>query len=269
MNLQQLVDQIHQKKSFLCIGLDPDLEKLPKPFVRRPEAILPFLKAIIEATRDLCIAYKPNLAFFEAFGKKGWELFEETLSFIPDEHFVIADAKRGDIGNTSRKYAQAFFEQLPCDALTVAPYMGADSVLPFLSLPNKWVILLGLTSNPGSADFQMQKLENGRYLYEELLHSAKNWGTPEQLMFVIGATHPESFQSIRKIVPDHFLLVPGLGVQGGELEAVCRYGLNDQVGLLVNSSRGILYAGKGTDFAEASRKASKEIQEKMEEILKP
>ncbi len=267
MELSQLISQIRQKGSFLCIGLDPDLEKLPEPFAPRPESILPFLEEIIEATQDLCVAYKPNLAFFEALGKKGWELFEKTLALIPDEHFIIADAKRGDIGNTSRKYAQAFFETLPCDALTVAPYMGADSVLPFLGNKNKWVVLLGLTSNPGSADFQLQQLANGRLLYEELLHTAKKWGTPEQLMFVIGATHPESFQGIRKIVPDHFFLVPGVGAQGGDLEAVCRYGMNDQVGLLVNSSRGILYAGKGADFAEASRKAAKEIQMKMKEIL--
>ncbi len=268
MTLSALVDQIHQKESFLCIGLDPDPDKLPSHLDGSVESTYTFLKEIIESTKDLCVAYKPNLAFFEAFGSEGWELYEKILSLIPSEHFVIADAKRGDIGNTSKKYASAFFGHPNCDALTIAPYMGSDSVQPFLGNKEKWVILLGLTSNPGSEDFQMKKLANGRYVYEEVLYTAKEWGSPEELMFVIGATHPESFRNIRAILPDHFFLVPGVGAQGGSLAAVCEYGMNDQVGLLVNSSRGILYASKGEDFAEAARAKAKEMQAEMSGIMR-
>jgi orotidine-5'-phosphate decarboxylase len=267
MTLTELLGQIRQKESFLCIGLDPDPAKFPSHFGKDAESAYHFLKSIIEATHDLCVAYKPNLAFFEAFGSEGWALFEKVLAAIPDGQLVIADAKRGDIGNTSKKYATAFFDHHHCDALTIAPYMGSDSVLPFLGNKEKWVVLLGLTSNPGSEDFQMQKLENGRYLYEEVLHTAKGWGTPEELMFVIGATHPESFQNIRSILPDYFFLVPGVGAQGGSLAEVCEYGMNDQVGLLVNSSRGILYAGNDEHFAESARDKALELQQEMSVIL--
>ena len=267
MTLTQLVDQIYKKQSFLCIGLDPDPSRFPSYFGKDADSAYNFLEAIIEATHDLCVAYKPNLAFFEAYGYEGWELLERVLTLIPEEHFVIADAKRGDIGNTSQKYAKAFYDHLDCDALTVAPYMGSDSVVPFLGQKEKWLLLLGLTSNTGSEDFQMKKMANGRYLYEEVLYTAKEWGTPEQLMFVIGATHPESFQNIRTILPDHFFLVPGVGAQGGSLAAVCEYGMNDQVGLLVNSSRGILYAANDRTFADAARAAAKEMQGEMAKIL--
>jgi len=267
MKLNQLVDRIRSKSSFLCIGLDTDLDKIPVHFSKKPESLLAFNQAVIEATHDLCVAYKPNLAFYEAYGKEGWAVFEETLALIPDEHFVIADAKRGDIGNTSGRYAKAFFDRHNCDGLTVAPYMGSDSVQPFLGFEGKWVILLALTSNPGSQDFQQQQLQNGRHLYEEVLETAKSWGTPEQLMFVVGATHPQAFEKIRAIVPDHFLLVPGVGAQGGNLQEVCKYGLNENCGLLVNSSRGILYAGKDKDFAKASRKAALDLQTQMKKIL--
>lgn len=267
MTLNELVEEIRHKESFLCIGLDPDPARLPAHLDGSAESVFGFLKAIIENTHDLCVAYKPNLAFFEAFGSEGWQLFERVLELIPSNLLVIADAKRGDIGNTSKKYATAFFDRHQCDALTVAPYMGSDSVQPFLGNPEKWVVLLGLTSNPGSQDFQMHKLANGRYLYEEVLHTAKGWGSPEELMFVIGATHPESFQNIRAILPDHFFLVPGVGAQGGSLAAVCEYGMNDQIGLLVNSSRGILYASSGEDFAEAARKKAKEMQEEMSRVM--
>ncbi len=263
MNSNQLFKRIQAKQSFLCIGLDPDLDRFPAHFPREPQSILLFNRAIIEATKDLCVAYKPNLAFYEALGSEGWAIFEATLEMIPDDHLIIADAKRGDIGNTSRKYADAFFNQLNCDALTIAPYMGSDSVLPFLEYENKWVVLLGLTSNKGSQDFQSQLLEGGQPLFEKVLETAKEWGSPDQLMFVIGATHPESFARIREIVPDHFFLVPGVGAQGGSLQAVCEYGMNEKCGLLINSSRGILYASNGEDFADAARAAAKELQEQM------
>ncbi|MEM8526637.1 MAG: orotidine-5'-phosphate decarboxylase [Bacteroidota bacterium] len=266
MTRQQLYQNILSKQSYLCVGLDPDLDRLPKHLLELDDPIFEFNKAIIDATQDLCVAYKPNLAFYEALGTKGWMAFEKTVNYISSNHFIIADAKRGDIGNTSKKYAQAFFEQLPCDALTIAPYMGSDSVTPFLEFDGKWVILLALTSNKGSQDFQFMQ-ENGELLHEKVLQTTAQWGTPENLMFVIGATHPEKFQRIRALVPEHFLLVPGVGAQGGDLKKVSEYGMNEQCGLLVNSSRGIIYAGSGEDFAEKARAAAQKIQVEMQEIL--
>ncbi|MEL7122941.1 MAG: orotidine-5'-phosphate decarboxylase [Bacteroidota bacterium] len=267
MTRAELFEQILQKKSFLCVGLDPDLSRFPKHFEKKASSIIAFNKQIIEATQDLCVAYKPNLAFYEALGMEGWKAFEETLKLIPDEHFVIADAKRGDIGNTSKKYAQAFFETYNCDAITIAPYMGEDSVKPFLDFQQgKWTILLALTSNAGSKDYQLQQTENG-YLFEQVLVTSKTWGNADQLMYVVGATKPEWFEKIRSIVPDHFLLVPGVGAQGGSLKEVCKHGMNEQVGLLVNSSRSIIYASEGEDFAEAARRAAMKLQQEMKEIL--
>ena len=214
------------------------------------------------------MAYKPNIAFYESLGPSGWESLQKTLSYIPDSHFTIADAKRGDIGNTSRRYAVAFFERMNFDAITIAPYMGEDSVTPFLTFEDKWIILLALTSNPGSGDFQKKKLENGEELYETVLKTTQNWATPDQMMYVVGATHPEHFSNIRALAPDHFLLVPGVGAQGGDLEAISRYGFNDSVGLLVNSSRGIIYAGQGREFASEARKAAQKIQSRMQALLR-
>lgn len=267
MTRQQLYQNILAKESYLCVGLDPDLHRLPQHLLQLEDPVFEFNKAIIDATRDLCVAYKPNLAFYEALGSKGWIAFEKTVKYIGDEHFIIADAKRGDIGNTSKKYAQAFFEENPCDALTIAPYMGSDSIMPFLDFKEKWVILLALTSNKGSQDFQFMQ-ENDELLHEKVLKTAAQWGTPDNLMFVVGATHPEKFQYIRTIVPEHFLLVPGVGAQGGDLKKVSEYGMNEQCGLLVNSSRGIIYAGSGEDFAEKARGAATKIQLEMQEILK-
>jgi orotidine-5'-phosphate decarboxylase len=240
---------------------------MPPHLLQQADAVLEFNKNIIQATQEYCVAYKPNIAFYEAMGPKGWEILQQTLDFIPDEHMIIADAKRGDIGNTSRQYATAFFETLKADALTIAPYMGADSVQPFLESEGKWVVLLALTSNKGSQDFQMQKMADGRALYEWVLETSVGWGTPDQLMFVVGATHPEYFQTIRRIAPDHFLLVPGVGAQGGSLEEVCKHGMNQEVGLLVNVSRGILYADTGTDYAKAAGRAAQQYQQQMAKIL--
>lgn len=262
MTRTELIQQIQQKKSYLCVGLDPDVERIPKHLLALDDPIFEFNKAIIDATKDLCVAYKPNIAFYEALGLKGWEALQKTIGYIPKTHFTIADAKRGDIGNTSKKYAQAFFEQMDFDAITVAPYMGADSVLPFLEFKNKWVILLALTSNRGSQDFQPMQ-ENDEKLFERVLRKAKEWGSPENLMFVVGATHPESFQQIRQIVPNHFLLVPGVGAQGGSLAEVTKYGSNQDTGLLVNSSRGIIYAGNGLDFEKKARMAALKLQQQM------
>lgn len=266
MTRTQLVQFIRSQHSFLCVGLDPDLVKLPDPISKNPEGVLEFCTAIIEATHEYCVAYKLNTAFFEALGPAGWEALAKTIDRIPSSHFIIADAKRGDIGNTSRQYAKAFFEALPCDALTVAPYMGHDSVKPFLEFEGKWTILLGLTSNAGSQDFQ-QLLTEGKPLYESVLQKAADWGSPEQLMFVVGATHPESFDRIREIVPDHFLLVPGVGAQGGSLDEVCKYGVNEDVGLLVNASRSIIYAGSGKDFPERAGEEAFNIQSAMSKFL--
>jgi orotidine-5'-phosphate decarboxylase len=267
MTRAELIRQIQAKQSFLCVGLDPDPAKMPPHLLRQPNAVLEFNRNIIQATRDFCVAYKPNLAFYESMGPEGWAVLKQTLEFIPGEHLIIADAKRGDIGNTSRQYAKAFFETLNADALTIAPYMGADSIQPFLESEGKWVVLLALTSNKGSQDFQMQKMADGRALYETVLETSVRWGTPDQLMFVVGATHPDYFQTIRRIAPDHFLLVPGVGAQGGSLEEVCRYGMNREVGLLINVSRGVLYAGTGTDYAEAAGRAAQQYQQQMARIL--
>lgn len=267
MTRSQLHRLILQRRSFLCVGLDTDPERLPGHLRQEADPVFSFNKAVIDATRDLCVAYKPNLAFYEARGSAGWTSLEKTLQHIGPNHFVIADAKRGDIGNTSRQYARAFFEHLQADALTVAPYMGEDSVKPFLGFDQKWVVVLALTSNPGSEDFQKTPQADGQPLYEKVMRKAMSWAGPDELMFVVGATHPERFADIRRIAPEHFLLVPGVGAQGGSLEAICRYGLNHQVGLLVNSSRGILYAGAGPDFAAAARRAALDLQRQMEALL--
>ncbi len=267
MTKEALVGQIFEKKSFLCIGLDTDLNRIPTHLLQLDDPIYEFNKAIIDATHDLCVAYKPNIAFYESLGAKGWQSLEKTLHYIPKNIFTIADAKRGDIGNTSRMYAKTFFDQMPFDSVTVAPYMGEDSVAPFLEHQEKWVILLALTSNKGSLDFQMTMQENNKPLYHKVMEKAMQWGSSEQLMFVIGATHPERFAEIRKIAPDHFFLVPGVGAQGGDLASIAKFGMNDQVGLLVNSSRGIIYAGSGKDFATEARNAAKKLQSQMADIL--
>lgn len=266
----ELFAQIREKRSFLCIGLDTDIEKIP-PFLRSAEdPLFAFNRAIIDATHDLCVAYKPNLAFYESLGSAGWVSLEKTLRHIRSHYagmFVIADAKRGDIGNTSGLYARAFFSEMDFDAVTVAPYMGDDSVRPFLDYPGKWTILLALTSNRGAADFQLREDAAGHRLYEEVLRRSLAWGNDENMMYVVGATKAEKLQEIRTIIPGHFLLVPGIGAQGGSLEEVCRYGMNDQCGLLVNSSRGIIYASAGEDFAEAARNEALNLQIEMEEQL--
>lgn len=263
MTRADLFQQIQQKKSCLCVGLDTDINRLPKHLLKHKDPIFEFNKRIIDATKDLCVAYKPNIAFYEAMGAKGWESLAKTLDYIPDTHFTIADAKRGDIGNTSSLYARAFFDTLNFDAVTVAPYMGEDSVKPFLEFEDKWVILLALTSNKGSQDFQFTKQEGGQPLYEKVMRKAMTWGNAEQLMFVIGATHPEKFEEIRAIAPDNFLLVPGVGAQGGDLQGVMKYGSNDMGGLLINSSRGIIYAGDGIGFAGKAQLAALRMQLQM------
>lgn len=262
MTKQELIHQIKTKNSFLCIGLDPDLTKIPKHLLESEDPIFEFNKAIIDATHDLCVAYKPNTAFYEAYGVKGWQSLEKTINYIPKDCFIIADAKRGDIGNTSSCYAKTFFETLPCDAVTVAPYMGSDSVKPFLEYDNKWVILLALTSNKGAYDFQFLQVDH-RKLYAEVIEKAKEWGTSEQLMFVVGATRAEEIAEVRKLAPDYFFLVPGVGAQGGSLEEVVHFGANQNCGLLINSSRAIIYAGKGTDFAVYAKKEALKIQAEM------
>lgn len=270
MNKQQLFEQIKSKRSFLCIGLDPVLEKLPEHLLGEEDPIFEFNKQLIDATHDLCVAYKPNTAFYESRGVKGWQTLVRTWAHIPKEILTIADAKRGDIGNTSSMYAEAFFKEensaMSFDAVTVAPYMGKDSVSPFLAYPEKWVILLALTSNAGSADFQV-RLNGDRKLYEQVILTSQQWGTSDQLMYVVGATKAEEFQHIRGLAPEHFLLVPGVGAQGGSLSAVCEYGLNEQCGLLVNSARNIIYASSGRDFAEAARAEALRLQQEMEAIL--
>ncbi|MBF4463659.1 orotidine-5'-phosphate decarboxylase [Flavobacterium sp. LC2016-12] len=269
MTTQQLHEQILQKKSFLCVGLDPDLTKIPPHLLETEDPIFEFNKAIIDATHDLAVGYKPNTAFFEAYGIKGWMSLQKTINYINEnfpEQFTIADAKRGDIGNTSSMYAKAFFEDLNFDSVTVAPYMGKDSVEPFLAFENKHTIMLALTSNEGAFDFQTLTT-NGTELYKQVLETSKTWKNSENLMYVVGATKAEYFADIRKIVPDSFLLVPGIGAQGGSLSEVCKYGMNDKVGLLVNSARAIIYASKGTDFAEKAREEALKVQQEMEEIL--
>ncbi len=268
MNRATLISGIFQKKTFLCVGLDPELAKIPPHLLDSEDPVFEFNRQIIDATRDLCVAYKPNLAFYESLGPKGWQTLARTIEHIGDQHFVIADAKRGDIGNTSRMYAETFFNHLGCDAVTVAPYMGEDSIAPFLGFEGKWAIVLALTSNQGSNDFQRDRLEDsGQALWEKVLQRSQQWGTPENLMFVIGATHPESFSRAREIVPDHFLLVPGVGAQGGDLAAICTHGMNSDCGLLVNASRSILYASSGKDFAEKAKAEATRLQKEMSEIL--
>lgn len=267
MKLQSIVEQIKAKKSFLCVGLDTDITKIPKHLLKLEDPIFEFNKAIIEATADYCVSYKPNIAFYEAHGIQGWQSLKKTMDIVPETHFTIADAKRGDIGNTSAMYAKAFFDKeasgFNFDSVTVAPYMGADSVTPFLTFENKWVILLALTSNAGSADFQQLKLDNEQYLFEKVLQKSQEWGSEEQLMYVVGATKAQALQDIRKIIPNHFLLVPGVGAQGGSLEEVSKYGMNSNCGLLVNSSRAIIYASSGEDFAEKARLEAKKVADEM------
>lgn len=269
MTTQQLHEQILLKKSFLCVGLDPDLTKIPAHLLETEDPIFEFNKAIIDATHDLAVGYKPNTAFFEAYGIKGWMSLQKTINYINEnfpEIFTIADAKRGDIGNTSSMYAKAFFEDLNFDSVTVAPYMGKDSVEPFLAFENKHTIMLALTSNEGAFDFQTLTT-NGKELYKQVLETSKTWKNSHNLMYVVGATKAEYFADIRKIVPDSFLLVPGIGAQGGSLSEVCKYGMNDKVGLLVNSARAIIYASKGTDFAKKAREEALKVQQEMESIL--
>lgn len=266
MNRSELIKQIKNKKSFLCVGLDPDMDKLPKHLVEDEEdPIYEFNKAIIDATAPYCVSFKPNNAFFEAYGLSGLNSLERTIRYIkanyPD-HFIIADAKRGDIGNTSTMYAKAFFKRLNADAITIAPYMGSDSVKPFLAFKDKWAIVLGLTSNEGSSDFQQQKID-GRDLYLKVIESCAQWGTNENMMFVVGATKASLFTEIRKIVPDHFLLVPGVGAQGGSLQDVCKYGLTKDVGLLINASRSIIYASPDKNFADKAAEEAKKMAEEM------
>ncbi|MBK0369087.1 orotidine-5'-phosphate decarboxylase [Flavobacterium agrisoli] len=269
MTTQQLYEQIQQKKSFLCVGLDPDLNKMPSHLLQTEDPIFEFNKAIIDATHDVCVAYKPNTAFFEAYGIKGWLSLQKTIQYINEKHpeiFTIADAKRGDIGNTSSMYAKAFFEDLEFDSVTVAPYMGKDSVEPFLAFENKHTIMLGLTSNEGAFDFQTKMLGD-KELYKQVLETSKSWKNSHNLMYVVGATKAEYFTEIRKIVTDSFLLVPGIGAQGGSLSEVCKYGMNSQIGLLVNSARAIIYASKETDFAEKARAEALKVQQEMAEIM--
>ncbi len=268
MNKKNLTQKILARRSFLCVGLDPEISKIPPHLLAHRDPIFEFNRQIIDATRDLAVAYKPNLAFYEALGASGWRTFAKTVKHIGNQHFIIADAKRGDIGNTSKMYAEAFFKKLKCDAVTIAPYMGEDSVRPFLEFKNKWAILLALTSNKGSADFQLAKQDaTDEQLFEKVLRRAQDWGTPENLMFVIGATHPEAFKLVRKIAPKNFLLVPGVGAQGGDLEAICKHGMTKDCGLLVNSSRSILYADSTENFAEAARAEAQKLQKQMAELL--
>ncbi len=282
MTRAQLIQNIFSKKSYLCVGLDTDISKIPVHLQSKPDAVLEFNKQIIDATKDICVAYKLNTAFYESLGAKGWEIMEKTINYIPLTHFKIADAKRGDIGNTSAQYAKAFFKTLNFDAITIAPYMGEDSIKPFLQHENKWAIVLGLTSNPGAADFELQKVEieieelnegvhtkkkQISYLYETVLKKVSAWGSKENLMFVIGATKAADIGSIRKIIPENFLLVPGVGFQGGSLSEVSKAGLTQDCGLLVNVSRAIIYAGEDADFAKEARAVAQQYQHEMEGLL--
>lgn len=269
MTTQQLVNQIRKKKSFLCIGLDVDLNKIPQHLLKEEDPIFAFNKAIIDATHHLCVAYKPNTAFYEAYGIKGWKSLEKTINYLNEKHpeiFTIADAKRGDIGNTSTMYAKAFFEDLSFDSVTVAPYMGKDSVEPFLAFENKHTIMLALTSNAGAFDFQTLNVNN-QELYKQVLETSKNWNNSENLMYVVGATKAEYLAEIRQIIPESFLLVPGVGAQGGSLSEVCKYGMTDNIGLLINSSRGIIYASNAENFAEAAAQKAEELQSQMSVLL--
>ena len=270
MTANQLFENICRKKSFLCVGLDSDIAKIPPHLLSTENPIFEFNKAIVDATADCCVAYKPNIAFYESLGVKGWQALHNTVQYIrqyyPDQ-FLIADAKRGDIGNTSEMYARTFFEQLDFDAVTVAPYMGEDSVTPFLRYPDKWVILLALTSNKGAADFQLTEYNVGERLFEKVLSRSQQWASSDQMMYVVGATQDEYFDAVRQLVPHHFLLIPGIGAQGGDLEKVCQHTLNEQCGLLVNSSRQILYAANDEQFAQAARHEAQLIQHAMQSIL--
>ncbi len=268
MHRNELVAQIKKKKSVLCVGLDTDASKLPLHLQNDPNGILLFNKAIIDATKEYTVAYKINTAFYEAMGIKGWEIMQDTLAYIPKEIFTIADAKRGDIGNTATQYAKTFFETYPYDSVTVAPYMGADSVQPFLAFENKWAIVLGLTSNPGSQDFQMLSLADQSFLYERVLKTVSSWGTSENTMFVIGATRADQLQNVRNILPHHFLLIPGVGAQGGDLATVCEHALTDDGGILINVSRGIIYASSQEDFASKAQDAAKMYQQEMQQFIK-
>ncbi len=274
MTKQELFENIKRKNSFLCIGLDTDITKIPTHLLKEEDPIFEFNKQIIDATKDFCVSYKPNMAFYETQGAKGWASLEKTINYINEtckDIFTIADAKRGDIGNTSSMYAKAFLENLDFDSITVAPYMGEDSVTPFLGYKNKWVILLALTSNKGAHDFQTiminAEMEDQNYLYQEVIEKSKVWGTPENMMYVIGATRAEMLTDVRTLIPDHFLLVPGVGAQGGSLEEVAKYGMNKECGLLVNSSRGIIYAGTNEDFAEKAREEARKLQIEMKQLL--
>ncbi len=267
MTRDSLFDAIQRKSSFLCVGLDTDTSRIPQHLLEADDPIFEFNKSIIDATKDLVIAYKPNTAFYEAYGPSGMESLKKTIDYIPDDIMVIADAKRGDIGNTSRMYAQSFFDYYMADAITVAPYMGSDSVQPFLEYEGKWVIILGLTSNAGSQDFQQLNLDSGDLLYQKVLDTCAGYGTADNTMFVVGATKAEYFKGIREIIPDHFLLVPGVGAQGGDLASVFEAGCNKQVGLIVNSSRSIIYASAEEDFASAARHKALELQSEMASLL--
>lgn len=268
MDKETLYEEIKKKSSFLCVGLDTDINKIPAHLKKESDPIFAFNKQIIDATHDYCVSYKLNTAFYESQGVKGWESMQKTLEYIPKDIFTIADAKRGDIGNTSKMYASAFFEHMNFNAITVAPYMGSDSVRPFLEFEKKWVILLALTSNAGAMDFQNTNQEgDGMKLFEKVIETSKHWGTDQNMMYVVGATRGEMFADIRKVAPDHFLLVPGVGAQGGDLKTVCKYGLNAQCGLLINSSRGIIYAGNDEGFADAARSSAEKLQLEMKDIL--
>ncbi|MCA6074004.1 orotidine-5'-phosphate decarboxylase [Fulvivirga sedimenti] len=268
MNRKELAGQIRDKESFLCVGLDTDIKKIPVHLLKEKDPVFEFNRRIIDATEKYCIAYKPNLAFYEALGPQGLESLQRTIEYIPDHIFTIADAKRGDIGNTSKLYARAFFEYFNFDSVTVAPYMGEDSVTPFLEFPGKWVILLALTSNQGSQDFQTLTCSmDGELLYEHVISTSRRWASPDQLMFVIGATQSHKIQIIREQAQENFFLVPGIGAQGGDLESVCQHGFNKDVGLIVNSSRGIIYADDSTNFAEAAGKKAAELQQEMASLM--
>lgn len=269
MTRQELYNNILKKQSYLCIGLDTDITKIPKHLLRCKDPIFEFNKQIIDATKDYCVAYKPNLAFYESLGSKGLESLKKTVDYIPSNIFTIADAKRGDIGNTSTLYAKAYFEHFNFDAITVAPYMGEDSVTPFLQFKNKWVILLALTSNKGAEDFQNGKLkmENGKHLFQQVLEVSQKWGTADNMMFVVGATQAQMLSKIRELMPAHFLLIPGVGAQGGSLEEVSKYGMNEQCGLLVNSSRNIIYASNENDFADKARAEAQKLQQEMKKFI--
>jgi len=267
MTREQLIQNIHQRNSFLCVGLDTDIEKIPAHLKTYDDPIFEFNKRIIDATRECCVAYKLNTAFFESLGAKGWQTMHKTFAYIGKSHFTIADAKRGDIGNTCDMYAKAFFSEMEVDSITLAPYMGRDSVDPFLKYKNKWAIILGLTSNPSAVDFQLSKLESGKRIYQEVISRAATWGNDGNSMFVVGATKAEMLTDIRSIIPNHFLLVPGVGAQGGSLEEVVKFGKNKDVGLLINSSRGIIYASNGEDFEEKAQLEAKKLATEMAQLI--